>query len=126
MLRSFMTATATTTRRTNPTDGNFGSPVAHLANVKITPVMLPSAGGAHIIRQTLGLEGTAIQVFETYTEAHAHTDGGVSVNQLPDIVAGDRLSTNNVTYLVRWCEAQPATSGFTATLLIYLTEDKSR
>jgi hypothetical protein len=126
MLKTFMTATATTTRRTNPSDGTFGAPSAHLAAVKITPVMLAGASGTHEIRRALGLEGTAVQLFEAYTEPHVHTDDSTSVNQLPDIAAGDRLTSDGTTYLVRWAESQPPTSTFARTLLLYLTEDKVR
>jgi hypothetical protein len=72
----------------------------------------------------IGLEGTAIQIFETYTESHAHTDGGVSVTQVPDIRAGDLITIVGVTYAVRLCEQQPPTTSYGATLLIYITEDK--
>lgn len=102
----------------------MGVPVANLTNLKICPVMLSDTRGLHQVRQALGLEGTAVQVFETYTESHAHTDSGASVSQLPDIVTGDRLVVGSITYEVLWCEAQPPTSSFGATLLIYVIEDK--
>lgn len=121
-----MTETVTTERKSNPSDGVFGAPSSHLTGVKITPVMLASAQGAHAIREAIGMQGTAVQFFEAYTEPHAHTDGGLSVSTLPDIVAGDRLIADGVTYTVRWCEKQPATTSTLATLLIYLTEDKRR
>jgi hypothetical protein len=102
----------------------IGNPVTNLTNLKITPVMLSSASGQHQIRQAIGIEGTAVQVFEAYTEAHAHTDSSVSVNQMPDVEAGDKLVVGSVTYSIKWCEQQPATTGFGATMLIYITEDK--
>jgi len=123
-LSRMMTATATTTRLPAMVNDKIGDPVAHLASVKITPVMLASTTGQHQIRQAIGLEGTAIQVFECYTESHLHTDGGVPVTQVPDIEAGDRLVVGSVTYEVLWAEQQPATSGFGATLMLYITEDK--
>lgn len=124
-LRSMMTQTASTTRFGAIASGKRGTLAANLTNLKITPVMLSSASGQHQIRQAIGLEGTAVQVFEAYTESHAHTDGGVSVTQMPDIVIADRLIVGSVTYNVRWCEQQPATTSFGATLLLYLTEDKT-
>lgn len=123
-LSRMMTTTASTQRTPAMSGGKKGDPVTHLQSVKITPVMLSSATGQHAIRQAIGLEGTAIQVFETYTQSHAHTDGGSPVTQIPDIVNGDRLVVGSVTYTVRWCEQQPATSGFGATLMVYITEDK--
>jgi hypothetical protein len=124
MLRKVMTDTATTTRPPGISSGKIGDPVAHLSGVKITPVMLSSATGMHGIRQAIGLDGSAIQVYEAYTTVHTHVDGGVSVYQVPDIVRGDRLTVGGVTYNVRWSETQPATFGLDATLLLYLTEDK--
>lgn len=123
-LSNMMTATATTQRTPAISSGKIGDPVTNLQNVKITPVMLSDTRGQHEIRQAIGMEGTAVQVFECYTEPHAHTDSSVSVNQMPDIRAGDRLVTGGVTYVVRWAEQQPATLSFAATLLIYLSEDK--
>jgi len=123
-LRDFMTATASTTRLPAKSGGKIGAPVTNLTNLLICPVMLSAMTGQHNLRAAMGLEGTAVQVFETYTEAHSHTDSGATVNQLPDIVAQDRLVVGSVTYLVRWAEIQPATSLFGATLLLYLTEDR--
>ena len=123
-LSAMMTATATTTRHPARSSGKIGNPVTHLESVSIVPIMLSSATGQHNIRQMIGLDGTGIQVFETYTESHTHTDDSVSVTQVPDIRAGDKLVTGGVTYHVYWCEQQPATSGFGATLLIYIAEDK--
>lgn len=119
-----MTATATTTRSPAMSSGKIGSPVANLESVKITPVMLSPTIGQHAIRQAIGLDGTAIQIFEIYTESHAHTDSSQSVTQIPDIIAGDRVVVGGITYNVRWAEQQPATGAFGATLLIYVTEDK--
>lgn len=123
-LRNFMTTTASTTRLPAKSGGKVGAPVTNLTNLKITPLMLPDTRGSHAVRQAIGLEGTAVQFFETYTESHAHTDSSVSVTQLPDIVTGDRLVIGSTTYEVLWCEQQPATTSFPATLLIYVIEDK--
>lgn len=125
-LSTFMTATATTTRPPAISGGKIGDPVTHLENVLVTPVMLSSATGQHNIRQAIGLEGSAVQVFECYTESHEHDDNSVTVTQMPDIKAGDRLAVGGVTYNVRWAEIQPATTSFAATLLLYLTEDKRK
>lgn len=124
-LKDFMTTTATTKRLPAISGGKRGDPVTHLEDVSITPVMLASATGTHAIRQAIGIEGTAIQVFEIYTESHEHTDDSSTVTQLPDIVVGDRVITGGVTYNVRWAEPQAATSSFGQTLIIYLTKDKT-
>lgn len=123
-LTNMMTATATTTRLPAMSGGKRGDPAANLSGVSITPVMLSDTRGQHQIRQAIGLDGTAAQVFEAYTQSHTHTDSSVEVTQMPDIVVGDRLTSNSVTYTVRWVEQQPATSSFGATLIMYLTEDK--
>lgn len=123
-LRHMMTQTASTTRNPAKAGGKVGAPVTNLTNLKITPIMLPDTRGQHAIRQAIGLEGTAVQFFEAYTESHTHTDSGVPVTQLPDIVTGDRLVIGSITYEVLWCEQQPATFSFPATLLIYIIEDK--
>lgn len=125
-LRDFMTQTASTKRHPAKEGGKISAAVANLTNLLITPLMLPSASGQHAVRQVTGFEGTHVQFWETYTESHLHTDSGVAVTQLPDIVQGDFLVVSGVTYTVEWTEAQPATSGFGATLLLYVYEDKNR
>lgn len=125
-LRDFMTQTASTKRHPAKASGKIGAAVANLTNLLITPLMLPSASGQHAVRQVTGFEGTHVQFWETYTESHAHTDSGVSVTQLPDIVVGDILTVDSVNYVVEWTEAQPATTSFGKTLLIYVYEDKNR
>lgn len=123
-LLDMMTQTASTTRLPAKSGGKVGDPVANLTNLKITPIMLDSARGTHQIRQAIGLDGTAGQIFETYTQAHAHTDSGVSVNQMPDIETGDKLVVDGVTYNIQWAEKQPAGLVMPATMLLYITEDK--
>ncbi len=119
-----MTASATTTRPPAMSSDKIGNPTTNLESVKITPVMLADANRNQQIRQAMGLDGTAIQVFEIYTQSHTHTDSSSSVTQLPDIIAGDRVVVGGITYNVRWAEQQPATMAFGATLLIFMTEDK--
>jgi hypothetical protein len=124
-LRHFMTTTATVSRTPAVTSGKIGDPVEHLTQVKIQPITLPMGRGQNAIRAAIGFgEGSAIQVFETYTEAHGHYDGGVYVEQVPDIRAGDTLTSGGKSYSVRFAEQQSATSSFGATLIIYMTEDK--
>lgn len=123
-LSAFMTATATTQRMEAMTGGKRGDLSAHLSGVKVTPPMLPSATGQHAIRSAIGLEGTAMQVWECFTQKHSHTDDSVSVNQVPDILKNDRITIDSVTYVVRWAKENSLTSGFGKTLLMYLTEDE--
>jgi len=123
-LRDMMTATASTERRGAVSGSKSGNMAANLASVLITPVMLSEQNGNHQIRQLLGVDGTAVQIFEAYTESHTHTDSSVSVTQMPDIIAGDRLIVGSITYSVKWAEIQPATFSFGATLIMYLLEDK--
>jgi hypothetical protein len=124
-LRHFMSETATINRTPAISGGKVGDPVAHLTLVKIQPITLPMGRGQNDIRRAIGFgDGSAVQVFETYTEAHGHYDGGVYVDQIPDIRPGDQLVNNGTTYSVRWAESNPPTSSFGATLTIYLTEDK--
>lgn len=124
-LRDFMTTTASTTRHPAISGGKRSTPVTNLTNLKITPVMMSSNVGQHATRMAQGLPKAAVHRFETYTESHTHTDSGVSVTQLPDIREDDRLVVGSITYVVVEAEIQPATSGFGATLLIYLDEEKS-
>jgi hypothetical protein len=125
-LVNFMTQTASTKRHPAMASGKIDAAVTNLTNLKICPLMLPSATGQHAIRELTGFNGANVQFWETYTESHDHTDSSVSVTQLPDIVQGDLLVVGSTTYVVEWIEQQPATSSFGATLLIYVYEDKTR
>lgn len=123
-LHDMMTVTASTKRQPAMSGGKRGEPTTNLTSLLITPLMLASMTGTHAIRQAIGLEGTAEQLFETYTESHTHTDSSVSVTQMPDIEAGDRLVIGSITYNVKWAEIQGLTFGFGQTLMLYVTEDK--
>ena len=123
-LRDMMTTTASTQRRGVVSGGKSGDLADNLTSLLITPVMVADFARDHRVMQLIGVEGTAVQVFEAYTEAHSHTDSGSPVSQLPDIIAGDRLIVGSVIYSVKWAEIQPATFSFGATLILYLTEDK--
>jgi hypothetical protein len=123
-LNNFMTATATTTRNAAMVGGKRGDPVTHLENVKITTVMLPDINRVQTVRKAIGLDGTAVQIFEIYSESHSHTDDSVLVTQVPDIKEGDRVITGGITYNVRAAEVNPATTSFGATLLMTVTEDR--
>lgn len=123
-LRHMMTQTASTTRHPAPSGGKVGNPVTNLTNLRITPLMLPDATSMHAIRHEIGLEGSDVQIYEAYSESHAHTDSSVAVTQMPDIRKGDKLVIGSITYTVQWAKQQPATTGFGATLLMRIVEDE--
>lgn len=125
-LRHMMTTTASTTRNPAISGGKIGAPVTNLTGLKIAPLMLSNtqSQSALMVRQAIGLEGTLTQIWETYTESHAHTDSGTSVTQLPDIKTGDRLVIDSTTYTVRLADQQPATTSFPVTLIIFVTDDR--
>lgn len=125
-LRAFMTATASTQRKGAMTGAVTGNMADNLASVSITPPMISSNNGDHIIHAAQGLSDSAVQIWRAYTESHSHTDSGATVNQVPDIDIGDKLTCNGVTYYVFWVETQPATSAFAATLMIYMYVDKKK
>lgn len=126
-LSDFMTETASTTRNP-PKDVNdmIGDPVTHLESVKVTTRMLPDSRRVEAIRKAVGIEGGVIQMFELYTESHEHTDDSVTVTQVPDIIAGDRVILDGVTYNVRTAEVESPTSSFGQTLIIVITEDRRK
>ncbi len=123
-LRNFMTQTASTTRNPTKAGGKVGAPVTNLTLLKIMPLVIPDATSMHAIRREIGLEGTAVQVYETFTESHAHTDSGTPVTQMPDIAIGDRLIVDSITYTVQWVKQQSQTSSFGRTLLLRVIEDE--
>jgi hypothetical protein len=84
--------TATTQRR--KADGTGLE--ANLSGLKILPLMPVSAETA----EAFGLASPR-ESKETYTRKHAHTDGGVPVDQLPDVVESDRLTVDAATYIVK-------------------------
>lgn len=122
-LSLMMTATATTQNKAL-SSGKSGGFTTHLENVKVSPPQLPSAEGQHAIREAIGAEGTAVALYECYTETHSHTDDSITVNQLPDINAHDKMTIDGVVYTVQYAEPQPATFAMNATLRIILVKDK--
>ena len=125
-LSNFMTATATTTRNPAQVGTKIGDPVTHLESVKITPIMLPNSTRLDSIKKAIGIDGGAIQVVEAYSELHLHTDDSSPVTQIPDILAGDRLIVDSVTYNVRTAEVDSASTSFGKTLRLVLTEDRRK
>lgn len=127
MSHPFMTATAST-KRPSAIDGNDimgDSLVDKLSNVKLTPPMMPEQSGRWGNHQARGIEGSEAHDYEAYTESHTHTDGGVSVTQMPDIVEHDRLIIGSRIYTVKMAKTEPATFSFGDTLVLHLVEDSA-
>ncbi len=122
-LRHWITQVASTKRHPAKSGIKIGDPVNNLTNLYIHPLMLMDTRSALALQQARGLSGTLGQIWETYTESHTHTDSSVSVTQLPDIIAGDKLVVEGITYHVQWADLQAATSGFGKTLILYVFED---
>jgi hypothetical protein len=120
---AFKTITISTKRAPAMVSGKKGDPVTRLTGVESSPLILPSQESQHAILKALNLEGTAIQLWQLRLHKCAHVDNGVSVNRLPDIVAGDRVTINSEDYSVRWADT-PHPFAFGDILLLYITEDK--
>lgn len=126
-LRDMMTTTAST-KRPSPIDANDimgDSLVDNLTNLLITPVMMPEQQGRYGNHQGRGIDGSEAHDYEAYTESHTHTDGGVSVTQMPDIVEHDRLIIGSRSFTVRMAKVDSLTFGFGQTLILHLTEDSA-
>lgn len=120
---AFKTITISTKRAPAMASGKIGTPTTHLTGVESSPLILPSQQSQHAIRQAVGLEGTAVQLWELRMHKTPHIDGGVSVDQLPDIAIGDRVTIDNVDYVVSWADIVHPLS-FGDILLVYVKEDK--
>lgn len=120
---AFKTITISTKRAPAMASGKIGAPTTHLTGVESSPLILPSQQSQHAIRQAIGLEGTAVQLWELRLHKTPHIDGGVSVDQLPDIIAGDRVTIESVDYAVSWADIVHPLS-FGDILLVYVKEDK--
>lgn len=119
----FKTIQISTKRAPAMSGGKRGDPVTNLTGVESSPLVLPSQQSQHAIRAAIGLEGTAKQLWEMYVKKCAHVDSGVNVNQLPDIVTGDRVVIASTVYAVEWADtAHPFSFG--DVLILYVTEDK--
>lgn len=115
-------ATLTITTERNPAiaGGKRGPRATHLQNVKVLPLMPATAA-------TLAnpvLQGTAVELWETYCGVHQHTDGAATVTQIPDIRQGDVIVSGGEDYLVRYVGNWPAVAAFDAYLHIVVEENK--
>jgi hypothetical protein len=119
----FKTIQISTKRQPAMSGGKKSEPVTNLTGVESSPLVLQDTRTNQGIRAALGLEGTAVQIWEMYLKKCAHVDSGASVNQLPDIIAGDRVTISNIDYSVRWADTTHPFS-FGDVLILYVTEDK--
>ena len=126
-LRNFMTATATTQRRSAPdaTTGKTGGHSTYLQNVLITPVMLAGAKGEHYTVGVSNMDGVFTYAYEAYTESHVHDKDSVEVSELPDIRENDLVAIDSITYVVKRAAIDTATSAFGQTLYLYLDENNA-
>lgn len=97
--------------------------VTNLTGVESSPLILQDSRNNQGIRQAIGLEGSAVQLWELRIHKCAHVDSGVAVNQLPDIVIKDVVTVDSVDYLVRWVDTTHPFS-FGDILMLYVVEDK--
>lgn len=87
-------ATKTATSQRNA-DGT--GMAAHLSGLAVT---LPYPVDAEVVNEA-GLEGAAREYKQVFARKQAHIDDSVSVDQIPDIIEGDNLIIDGVTYRVR-------------------------
>lgn len=113
------------TKRNPPMSGGKISktPVTNLTGVESSPLILQDSRNNQGIRQALGLEGSAIQLWELRIHKCAHVDSGVAVDQLPDIIIKDIVVIDGINYLVRWADTAHRFS-FGDILMLYVVEDK--
>lgn len=117
---SMASETATTTRSPDPVAGKIGPRVAFLSGLSILPLMPASKSTV----QKAGLDGAKIELWETYTEKHVHTESAVEVDQIPNIEQGDVLVVNSINYEVVWVGNWGTTSSTAGFLQIMLEEVK--
>ena len=84
--------TATTQRNADGT-----GMAAHLSGLAVT---IPYPVEAEVVSDA-GLEGAAREYKQVFARKQSHTDDMVVVDQIPDIIEGDNLIIDSVTYRVR-------------------------
>ena len=118
------TTTISTKRSPVITDGLGGAPVTNLENVKIHPIMPFPTRREQEVKQRIGRIGQAVKIHQTFTEKQSHTDSSVVVNQVPDIIEGDKIIDGSDKYNVFSVRSWPTTAGMTAYLELTLEEAK--
>lgn len=123
MVHPFMTTSASTKRHPTKTSGKITAAVDNLTSLLIFGPNPPENRGQQRNVTAQGMEGAHVHEFEAYTESHTHTDSGVSVTQMPDIVVEDKLVVGSITYTVVETGIWGATFGFGETRYIYMDKD---
>lgn len=114
------TVSCSTKRNPDVADGKRGARATHLKDVSIVSLMPAST-------QTLrhpAFQSLAVELWETFTHSHEHTDDGETVTQVPDIHQGDVLVVGGEDYYVQFVGEWPATSYTDAYLHIVVQEHK--
>jgi hypothetical protein len=80
-----------------------GTPVTHLENVPFVPLYPKRESNT----SAQGRAETIVEGIEFYAQYSTHTDGGVEVTQVPDVVEDDYIVDSNgneykVTYVGTW------------------------
>lgn len=100
-----------------------GNHVAHLSGVESSPLILSSAETTHRVMQALGLDGTAVKLWQLRLHKTPHVDDGVAVDQLPDVKESDLVVVDSVEYPVIYADT-PHRFSFGEILLVYVHLDK--
>ena len=125
MTRAFLRVATTTISTTRPpavSSGKRGDRVTNLESVKVVPLM-PASESTFTRAAT---RSASLELWETFTQVHTHTDSSVSVTQIPDIRQGDVLVSGGVNYDVIWVGDYPATGQFNAFLHIVMEEVRAQ
>lgn len=125
MTRAFTliaTATISTTRPPAMSGGKRGARVTNLTAVSVVPLMPAS----NTTFQRAATQSASLELWETFTQVHTHTDSTVEVTQIPDIRQGDILVDNSIDYDVIWVGNYASTGGLNAYLHIVMEEVRAQ
>jgi hypothetical protein len=124
-LTKMSTATYSTKRNPAASGGKGGVSVTNLTNLSCTPIM-PSLSLTNTNPMMVNepVKGQVKDLYETYIEYQAHTDGGSPVTQLPDVIENDIVVVGSTDYKVRRVENWPATTTLLAFLRVILEESQ--
>lgn len=115
--------TTYSTKRPAATSGGKGGTLAtHLTGVLCTPIApaVSGMGDNSVLGIQDGLTGQVLKLYTIETQYQTHTDGGVGVTQVPDILEGDAVVDGSEEYEVRRVEEWPAASNLLAFLRVVL------
>jgi len=127
-LSNMAKATYSTKRSPAKSSGKTGVTVTNLTGVKFTTIMPLTPGDTTVNRPPLSankaLSGRIKQYWIAAAESQSHTDSSVVVDQVPDIIEGDKLVAGGNNYTVRDAQQWPATTSMLA--FVYLLIEESR